>query len=90
MYGSECWATKKKDERKLHTAEMRILRWKFEVTRMDKVRNEFLRESLVVTPITEKFKGNQSFELDIIMMRREEYETRRVMNMNVVGWRGRG
>jgi hypothetical protein len=27
MYGSECWAMEKKDERKLHGAEMRRLRW---------------------------------------------------------------
>jgi hypothetical protein len=40
MYGPECWAMKKKDERKLHIAEMIMLRWMCGVTRMDKVRNE--------------------------------------------------
>jgi hypothetical protein len=35
MYGSVCWAMKKKDERKLHVAEIRMLRWMFGVTRMD-------------------------------------------------------
>ena len=26
-YGSECWAVKKKDENKLNSAEMMMLRW---------------------------------------------------------------
>ena len=26
-YGSDCWAVKKKDENKLNSAEMRMLRW---------------------------------------------------------------
>lgn len=30
------------DERKVHMAEMRMLRWMFGVTRMDKIRNENL------------------------------------------------
>ena len=27
IYGSECWAIKKNDTQKLHTTEMRMLRW---------------------------------------------------------------
>jgi hypothetical protein len=57
MYGSECWAMKKKDERKLHIAEMRMLRWMCGVPRMDKVRNEYIRGSLKVAPITKKLNG---------------------------------
>jgi hypothetical protein len=48
---------KKKDERKLHVVQMRMLRWMCEVTRMDKVRNEYIRKSLKVAPITVT-KGN--------------------------------
>jgi hypothetical protein len=36
----------KKDERKLHVAEMRMLRWMCGGTRMDKLRNEYIRGSL--------------------------------------------
>jgi hypothetical protein len=57
MYGSDCWGMKKKDERKLHVAEMRMLRWMCGVTRMDKVRNEYIKGSLKVAPITEKQRG---------------------------------
>jgi hypothetical protein len=50
---------KKKDERKSHVAEMRMLRWMCGVKRMYKVRNEYIRGSLKVAPITEKLKGNR-------------------------------
>ena len=39
-YGSECWAVKKKDENKLNSAEMRMLRWAIGKTRLDHIRNE--------------------------------------------------
>ena len=39
VYGAECWAVRKKEERKLHTTEMRILRWARGKTRLDHVRN---------------------------------------------------
>ena len=39
VYGTECWAVRKKDERKLRTTEMRMLRWARGNTRLDHVRN---------------------------------------------------
>ena len=39
VYGPECWAVRKKEERKLHTTEMRMLRWARGKTRLDYVRN---------------------------------------------------
>ena len=39
MYGAECWAVRKKKERKLHTTEMRMLRWVRGKTRLDHVSN---------------------------------------------------
>jgi hypothetical protein len=80
---------KKKNERKLHVAEMRMLRWMCGVTRMDKVSNEYIRRSLKVAPITEKLKGNRLSWYGHVM-REENHVTRRAMNMNVEGWRGRG
>ena len=37
-YGSEWWAVKKKDENKLTSAEMRMLRWARGNTRLDHIR----------------------------------------------------
>jgi hypothetical protein len=81
---------KKKDERKSHVAEMRMLRWMCGVKRMYKVRNEYIRGSLKVAPITEKLKGNRLSWYEHVMRREENHVTRRVINMNVEGWRERG
>jgi hypothetical protein len=84
-----------KDEMKLHVAEMRMLRWMCGVTRMDKVRNEYIRRSLKVALITEKLKGNRlnwygHVITCLVITREENHVARRVMNMNVEGFRGRG
>ena len=39
VYGTECWAVKKKEERKLHTIGMRMLRLARGKTGLDHVRN---------------------------------------------------
>ena len=43
-YGSECWAVRKKDEYKLDSVEMRMLRWARGKTRLDHIRNEDIRK----------------------------------------------
>ena len=48
-YGSECWGLKKKNERKLNTTEMRMLRMMLGVTLKDKLRNEEVRRRTTVT-----------------------------------------
>ena len=50
-YGSECWAVKKKDENKLNSAEMRMLRWARGKTRLDHIRNEDIRKEAHVNPV---------------------------------------
>ena len=50
-YGSECWAVKKKDENKLNSAEMRMLRWARGNTRLDHIRNEDIRKDADVKPV---------------------------------------
>ena len=43
-FGAECWAVRKKDEKRLHIAEMRMLRWLRGKTRKDHVRNQLTQE----------------------------------------------
>ena len=50
-YGPECWGLKKKDERKLNTTEMRMLRMMLGVTLKDKLRNEEVRRTTVTTSV---------------------------------------
>jgi len=40
-------------ERKISVAEMRILRWMNEVTREDRIKNEYIRGSIEVAPIVD-------------------------------------
>ena len=56
-YGSECWAVKK-NENKLNSAEMRMLRWARGKTRLDHIRNEEIRKEADVKPV-ETFLENK-------------------------------
>ena len=89
LYGSDCWAVTKMDEKRLHEAEMRILRWMCGMTRMDKARNECTRGRLKVAPVTEKVKGNRLSWYGHVQRRDETHVSKGVMNINVDGWRGR-
>ena len=43
-YGSKCGALNKKYENKLNSAEMRMLRWARGKTRLDHIRNDYIRK----------------------------------------------
>jgi hypothetical protein len=90
FYGSECWATKVSDERRLHLTEMRMLRWMCRVTRIDRIRYEYIRGSLKVAPVTEKMRSNRLAWYGHGMRRDESHITKRVMSMNVDGHTRRG
>ena len=51
VYGSECWALRKQEEQRLHTTEMKMLRWSQGRTRKDRIKNETIRGIARVTPI---------------------------------------
>ena len=69
-YSYECWAVKKKDENKLNSAEMRLLRWARGETRLDHIRNEDIRKEADVKPI-ETFLENKSLKSFGHCLRRE-------------------
>ncbi|XP_063898918.1 phospholipid phosphatase 5 isoform X2 [Helicoverpa armigera] len=48
-----------REEKRVHVAEMRMLRWMCGVTRMDKVRNDYTRGSLKVAQVTEKMRSRR-------------------------------
>ena len=54
LYGAERWPTKIQHVQQLSIAEMRMLRWICGHTRMDRVRNDDIRDRLEVAPIEEK------------------------------------
>ena len=51
VYGNECWALRKQEEHRLHTTEMKMLRWCHGTTRKDIIKNETIRGIARVAPI---------------------------------------
>ena len=51
LYGAECWPTKIQHVQQLSVVEIRMLRWICSHTRMDRVRNDDIRDRLEVAPI---------------------------------------
>jgi hypothetical protein len=56
MYGMETVAVTKVQEEKMNVTEMKMLRWSIGVTKMDRIRNENIREKLRVGEISEKLR----------------------------------
>jgi hypothetical protein len=50
-FGSEAWVLKKRDEQRLEAAQMKFLRHLLGITKLDKERNQSLREKLGVKNI---------------------------------------
>ena len=91
LYGSECWALKGQQEKKLGVAEMRMLRWMCGYTRLDKKRNEYIRNDIGVAPIEAKMVENRLRWFGHVQRRPLEAPVRRVdcMSFSPVK-RGRG
>jgi len=48
LYGSECCPIKKKQVQRLMVAELRMIRWMCDYTRMDTIRNGVIRDVVKV------------------------------------------
>ena len=68
-----------------HVAETRILRRMCGVTRMDNIRNNFIR-SLKETTLTEKIKWSRLSCHGQVIRRNDTHVTKGVMGINVVIW----
>jgi hypothetical protein len=55
LYGAECWPTKMQHVQQLIVAEMCMIRLIYSHTRIDRIRNDDIRERLGVAPVDEKF-----------------------------------
>ncbi|VDO76727.1 unnamed protein product [Heligmosomoides polygyrus] len=54
MYGAECWPAAKEAESRLSVMETKMLRWMAGVMRLDRIRNEAIRQKFGVAPIADK------------------------------------
>ncbi|PWG75187.1 hypothetical protein DF186_13920, partial [Enterococcus hirae] len=81
LYGTECWAVKGEYEYKLSVAEMKMLRWMSGYTRLDKIRNEDIRERVGVVFIVKKMVESRFRWFGYVRRRPIEYPVRRVDEM---------
>ena len=89
-YGSECWALKVTNKRKIATTEMRMLRGILGVSRRDHMRNEDIRRILHVYPIDEVMRCGRLRWFEHVQRRDANNVTRRVMELAIPGTRRRG
>ena len=59
LYGSETWATKIEDIRKMQRSEMRMLRWMTRVSLSERKSNECVRSMLAIDDIAEVMRRNR-------------------------------
>ncbi|KAL1448567.1 hypothetical protein WDU94_013997 [Cyamophila willieti] len=79
-----------KTVKKLEVAKMRMLRWSCGVTRLDRIRNEVIRNKLRVTEVTKKIQERRLQWYGHVMRRDEDYVGKIVNRMQVAGRRARG
>ena len=90
IYGSECWAVKKNDTQKLHTTEMRMLRWARGKTKKDHVKNEDIWREANVEPMTTFLRKKRLRWYGHVLRKEGEDTTKKMLNMQVQGKRRRG
>ena len=76
MYGLECAPLKKAEERKLDVTEMKMLRWTAGVTRLDRVRNDYIRGTLKVVEVSKKIQEARLRWYGHLKRRTEEHMAR--------------
>jgi hypothetical protein len=54
MYGAECWTTKGQHIQKISVVKMQMLHWICDHTRIDRIKNDDIRDKLGVAQIQEK------------------------------------
>ena len=90
VYGAECWAVRKKEERKLHATEMRMLRWARGKTRLDHVRNVDIWKEAHMYPMAEFLREKRLRWFGHVQRRDKDDATRKILQMTVDGKRNRG
>ena len=90
IYGSECWAVKKNDTQKLHTTEMRMLRWARCKTNKDHIKNEDIWREANVEPMTTFLRKKRLRWYGHVLRNEGEDTTKNMLIMQVQWQRRRG
>ncbi|KAK3574608.1 hypothetical protein QTP86_011520 [Hemibagrus guttatus] len=90
LYGLETVSLRKRQESELEVAELKMLRFSLGVTRLDRIRNEYIRETAHVGRLGDKIREIRLRWFGHVQRRESEYIARRMFDMELPGRRQRG
>ena len=90
LYGLETVALTKRQEAEMEVAELKMFRFSLRVTRMDKIRNDYIRGTAQVGRFGEKTREARLRWYGHVLRKDDGYIGRRVLRMELPGKRKRG
>ncbi|KAK3547537.1 hypothetical protein QTP86_021515 [Hemibagrus guttatus] len=90
LYGLETVSLRKRQESELEVAELKLLRFSLGVTRLDRIRNEYIRGTAHVGRLGDKVREARLRWFGHVQRRESEYIGRRMLDMELPGRRQRG
>ncbi|XP_051788839.1 uncharacterized protein LOC127529415 [Erpetoichthys calabaricus] len=90
LYGLKMMALTRKQETELEVAELKMLRFALGVTRMDRIRNQYIRRSAQVRRLGDKVRVVRLRWFGHVQRRDAEYIGRRILRIELPGKRKRG
>ncbi|KAK3511968.1 hypothetical protein QTP70_027665, partial [Hemibagrus guttatus] len=90
LYGLETVSLRKRQESELEVAELKMLRFSLGVTRLDRIRNEYIRGTAHVGRLGDKVRETRLRWFGHVQRRESEYVGRRMLDMELPGRRQRG
>ncbi|KAK3552031.1 hypothetical protein QTP70_031579 [Hemibagrus guttatus] len=90
LYGLETVSLRKRQEAELEVAELRMVRFSLGVTRLNRIRNEYIRGTAHVGRLGDKVREARLRWFGHVQRRESEYIGRRMSDMELPGRRQRG
>ncbi|KAK3543979.1 hypothetical protein QTP70_032740, partial [Hemibagrus guttatus] len=90
LYGLETVSLRKRQKSELEIAELKMLRFSLGVTRLDRIRNEYIRGTAHVGRLGDKVREARLRWFGHVQRRESEYIGRRMLDMELPGRRQRG
>ncbi|KAK3563366.1 hypothetical protein QTP86_021842, partial [Hemibagrus guttatus] len=90
LYGLETVSLRKRQESELEVAELKMLRFSLGVTRLDRIRNEYIRGTAHVGRLGDKVRETRLRWFGHVQRRESEYIGRRMLDMELPSRRQRG
>lgn len=90
LFGLETVSLRKRQEAELEVAEMKMLRFSLGVTRMDRIRNEYIRGTAHVRGFGDKVREARLRWFGHVQRRDNDYIGRRMLSFELPGRRPRG